>query len=105
MSETTTGPTTTERASGNIFIRECRLPKAGDILPLHVHRYDHTMDFTRGRAIVRTITEQGVTCEKELAAGADYLVPAGVKHEITALTDDVLFKCIFVHRDAVGKIE
>jgi quercetin dioxygenase-like cupin family protein len=99
-----TGPSTNDRASGNIFIRECSLPKKGDVLPLHIHKYDHTMFFMQGRAVVRTITEQGVTAEKELTAPADFLVPAGVKHEITALTDDVLFNCVFPHRDAIGKV-
>jgi mannose-6-phosphate isomerase-like protein (cupin superfamily) len=98
------GPTTNERASGNIFIRECHIPKRGEVLPLHVHAYDHTMFFMRGRATVKTITGQGVTDEKELNAPADYLVPAGVRHEITALSDDVQFNCVFVHRDAVGTI-
>lgn len=98
------GPTTNERASGNIFIRECRLPNEGDVLPFHIHKYDHTMFFMNGRARLRTILENGEGSTLELEAPTDTLVPKGVKHEITALTDDVLFHCVFPHRDAVGKV-
>jgi quercetin dioxygenase-like cupin family protein len=103
MSEST-GPSTIERASGNIFIRECRLPNAGDVLPFHIHRYDHTMFFMSGRARLRTITEDGSGSIVELEAPAETLVPKGIKHEITALTDDVMFCCVFPHRDAVGRV-
>lgn len=97
-------PTTTERASGNIFIRECRLPKAGGILPFHIHAYDHTMFFMRGRARLRTITLNGSDEVFELEAPDEHLVPKGVRHEIEALTDDVLFHCVFPHRDALGRV-
>lgn len=97
-------PSTTERVSGNIFIRECRLPFAGDVLPFHVHNYDHTMFFVQGKAVLRTMDADGIKSEQELSAPADTVVPKGVKHEITAITDDVLFHCVFPHRDAVGKV-
>lgn len=62
------------------------------------------MFFMRGRALLKTITKDGIETRRELEAPFDTLVPKDVKHEITALTDDVLFCCVFPHRDAVGRV-
>lgn len=99
-----TEPTVNERVSGNIFIRDCRLPKVGDMIPCHVHTYDHTMFFMAGKVKVRSIEPNGDESDRVLEAPIDALVPKGVKHEITALTDDVWFACVFPHRDALGKV-
>ena len=93
-------PVTSERVSGNIFIRDCYLKSKGDVLPFHVHSYDHTMFFKKGRAKL-TI---GENIERIMEAGDDLLVEKGTSHKIQALTDGVEFACVFVHRDAVGKI-
>ena len=97
-------PTTTERASGALFIRECELPSAGNVLPTHAHKYDHTMFFMSGRALLTTTLPDGTVCEYQLEAPTTHLVEKGIRHKILALTDDVRFSCVFVHRDAVGKV-
>lgn len=96
--------TTSERTSGNIFIRECRLQRSGDVISAHVHKYDHTMFFMRGKAVVATIAIGGSRSERTVEAPCDLLVEKNIKHEITAVTDDVLFSCVFPHRDFSGQV-
>lgn len=93
-----------ERRSGALFMRDVSLPLAGESLPGHAHRYEHTMMFMSGKAKV-TVKRLGKEDEaSEIQAPADMVVEAGAIHAIEALTDDVFFTCVFVHRDGDGKI-
>lgn len=94
----------TERHSGNIFIREVKLPQIGDAIPGHVHNYDHTMFFMSGRAMVKTTFADGHVEEAEIEAPSDTLVLKNTLHGVEALTDDVYFCCVFPHRNAAGDV-
>lgn len=96
--------TVTERRSGNLFIRDCVCEKKGDYIRPHCHTYDHTMFFKRGAATIKELRMDGAEIIKQVRAGDDLLMPAGVRHEIAADTDDVMFSCVFPHRDAVGRV-
>jgi quercetin dioxygenase-like cupin family protein len=94
----------TERISANIFIREVHLAKKGDSIPGHIHRYDHTMFFMKGKAKLRVIQPDGSETVTEIAAPVDVLVEKQARHEITAVSDNVYFCCVFPHRDMQGNI-
>lgn len=96
--------TITERQSGNVFIREVKLPSVGDAIPSHCHKYDHTMFFMKGKGKITTTRMDGSIEKSVIAAPADVLVEKGVLHGVEALTSNVYFCCVFPHRDSVGTI-
>lgn len=87
-----------ELACGNIYIRTNTLDKGG-VVKAHAHNFDHTMfvcsgsvSVTAGDAVVR------------VAAPDFLLVRAGVRHEIEALEDGVMFRCVYAHRTPQGDV-
>lgn len=116
-----------EHASGNIFLRHVRLERAGGQVHGHRHTFDHTTIVIRGRVRVRAKPctcsprfrhedancgcppdESPCTChpmiEQAFDAGEHFLVKKHWVHEITALTDDVFFMCVYAHRNAQGEV-
>lgn len=94
-----------EVVSGNIFIRPVHLDKTGDVLQGHTHNFDHTSFFVQGDVKLELTTPDGEYIEtKEFHAPAFFLIKANVRHQITALTDDVIFWCVYSHRNAQGEI-
>lgn len=94
----------TERSQGSILIRDCKLPNKGDVIEGHTHKYDHTMFFMSGKAKVTCHTNQGIGEEFEIEAPADMFIDKNIRHEITALTNNVFFCCVFPHRDMTGNV-
>jgi hypothetical protein len=98
-----------EYASGNIFLRRVQLAKAGDVLHGHTHNFDHTTFVVRGAVRVVATCEGGCMKPKvqDFGEGQEFrhfLVQKHWTHEITALTDDVEFYCIYSHRTPQGDV-
>lgn len=91
-----------EFVSGNIFIREMRFDKAGDVVEGHAHNFDHTTYVSRGALRFET---DGKSIEKHAADGRNWaLIKAGVKHRIVALEDNSMGHCIYAHRTPQGEV-
>lgn len=95
---------TTERISGNLYLRPVELKTAGDVLPGHKHRFSHTTFVVRGRVKVVASYDATPRMEKEFGPGEHFLVKQDWTHQITALTDDVFFMCIYSHRTPQGEV-
>lgn len=97
-----------EYASGNIFIREMRFEKAGDIVDGHTHNFDHTTYVSKGALQIDKLDADGVILKSVIKRASDgynwVLIEAGVSHRLTALEDGSLGHCIYAHRDPQGEI-
>jgi quercetin dioxygenase-like cupin family protein len=91
-----------EYVSGNIFIREMRFEKAGDVVDGHEHNFDHTTYIAHGSLRVEKLDADGgviQSIEKSAKDGHNWvLIKAGVIHRITALEDSSIGHCIYSHR-------
>jgi quercetin dioxygenase-like cupin family protein len=92
-----------EWQSGNIFIRENRLAKTGDITNGHKHNFDHTTILMRGSVRITAKLDDG-NLIRDAKAPAYVLIKAGVEHEIVALEDDTVYWCVYSHRTPQGEI-
>lgn len=98
-----------EYACGNIYIREGRMEKAGDLVAGHGHNFDHTTYCARGAIRVESLNDDGsVKDSTELRADEAIkswaLIKRGVLHRLTALQDGSLYHCIYAHRTPQGDI-
>lgn len=93
---------------GPVGIRPTHLAKACEANVGHEHNYDHTTIVIRGRVKVlyrymqdgREVDGESV----EFGQGETIHIRAKVRHTITALTDNVLYYCVFSHRDFEGVV-
>lgn len=97
-----------EYECGNIFIREMRLEKAGNIIAGHEHNFDHTTYCARGAMRVESLNADGTvkdSTEIDADKGLSWvLILAGVRHRITALRDNTIGHCIYAHRTPQGEV-
>lgn len=97
-----------EYASGNIFIREMRFEKAGDIVDGHTHNFDHTTYVAKGALQIDKLDADGNVIKSIIKRALDgynwVLIEAGVCHRLTALEDNSMGHCIYAHRDPQGEI-
>ena len=97
-----------EYASGNIFIREMRFEKVGEVVIGHTHNFDHTTYVARGGLRIERLRDDNSverTVEKWAGEGFNWvLIKAQCKHRITALTDGAIGHCIYSHRNPQGEI-
>lgn len=95
-----------EYVSGNIYIREMALAKAGDIINGHTHNFDHTTYVVRGSVLVESLNADGTVKQSAIKRAQDghnwVLIKAGVKHRITALEDSCMAHCVYSHRTPMG---
>lgn len=95
-----------EYISGNIYIREMALEKAGDIVNGHTHNFDHTTYVVRGSVLVESLNEDGTVKQSAIKRAQDgqnwVLIKAEVKHRITALEDNCMAHCVYAHRIPMG---
>lgn len=95
-----------EYISGNIFLREMRLDRAGDVVEGHTHNFDHTTYVVRGAIQIETLGESA-TRSRVIKASDGFnwvLIKADVNHKITALEDNTLAHCIYSHRNPQGEV-
>lgn len=96
-----------ELVSGNVFIREMRFQKAGDVVEGHTHNFDHTTYVARGALRIERLDGDQVvqSVEKRATDGRNWvLIKAGVCHRITALDDASIGHCIYAHRNPQGDV-
>lgn len=112
-----------EYVSGNVFVREMRFGKAGEIVNGHAHNFDHTTYVARGALRVDQLAapiqvgtdatgaptyEDGAilkTVVKRATDGYNWvLIKAGVHHRITALEDGSIGHCIYSHRNPQAEV-
>jgi quercetin dioxygenase-like cupin family protein len=97
-----------EYISGNIFIREMRLERAGDEIVGHRHNFDHTTYVAAGALRIDQLDDDGAvlrSVEKRATDGHNWaLIKAGVAHRITALMDGSIGHCIYAHRNPQGDV-
>ncbi len=96
-----------ELVSGNVFIREMRFQKAGDVVEGHKHNFAHTTYVARGALRIERLEGDEVvqSVEKRATDGRNWvLIKAGVCHRITALDDQSIGHCIYAHRNPQGDV-
>jgi quercetin dioxygenase-like cupin family protein len=85
---------------GNIWVRQNILEKEGDSHLGHKHHFDHVTLLVKGKIKV----EVKGNSEKEFTAPTFVVIRKELEHKITALTDDVLYYCIFALRNLDGDV-
>lgn len=97
-----------EYVSGNIYVREGFLDKAGDFVDGHTHNFDHTTYIARGKVKIEQLDEDGKVVKevtKDSSMGRNWvLIKKDVHHRLTALTDNSLYHCIYSHRTPQGEV-
>lgn len=98
-----------EHVLGNIFVRPMTFGgKAGTVVEGHEHNFDHTTYVVRGAVRIERLAVDGAVervVDKRATDGHNYLlIKAGVRHRLTALTDDALAHCIYAHRTPQGDV-
>ena len=97
-----------EYASGNVFIREMRFDKAGDVVQGHAHNFDHTTYCARGAMRIESLHADGSvkdSTEIDADKGMNWaLIKAGVTHRITSLRDGTIGHCIYAHRTPQAEV-
>lgn len=92
-------------AYANIWVRRKIFDGIGDEIKGHKHHYDHLSILSSGKVrvdIINPITKELV--QKEYEAPATIIVRKDYFHNVTALSDDVTWYCIFAHRDIDGNV-
>lgn len=85
---------------GNIWVRQNILEKAGDLHPGHKHHFDHVSLLVSGRV---RVTVDGYE-PKEFSAPTFVVIKKEHNHKFEALTDNVLWYCVFALRDVNGDV-
>lgn len=86
---------------GNIWVRSHHYKKAGDTNGGgHYHRFDHVTLLATGSVKVEVDGHE----PKEFNAPTFIVISKNHKHKITALTDDVVYYCVFAIRDIDGEV-
>lgn len=97
-----------EYVSGNIYVREMRFERAGDIVDGHAHNFDHTTYVAHGMLRFELLDDAGnvvKSVEKNASDGFNWvLIEAGKVHRITALEDGSMGHCIYSHMSPQGDI-
>jgi quercetin dioxygenase-like cupin family protein len=93
-----------EWVSGNVLIRPNKMEKTGDVIHGHTHNFDHTTILFRGAFRIKAKLANGTEIVREAKAPAHFLIRADVEHEITALSDDTEFWCVYAHRTPQGDV-
>ena len=85
---------------GNIWVRMNALDKAGDSNEGHKHHFDHVSLLTKGSVEVEV---EGYP-PKQFTAPTFIIIKKEHNHKFTALTDDVVYYCVFALRDIDGNV-
>lgn len=95
---TTVFRTNTYEVDG-LFIAQMTLPKAGMRIAQHSHCYEHLTMLTHGR-----VRCHGPDGDQDFTAPFGITIPANVKHQFTALSDNVFLLCIH-NTSRTGRLE
>ncbi len=83
----------------NIWVRQKRFTRKGQMIGGHKHDYDHMSLLAEGS--VKVIADGN---ERIFHAPAFLIVRKDVIHDVEALTDNVSWFCLFANRDADGNV-
>ncbi len=83
----------------NIWIRQKKFLTKGQMIGGHTHRYDHMSLLASGKVKVEA---NGV--EHEYEAPAFLIIRKDVVHNVTALSEGVVWFCLFANRDVEGEV-
>jgi hypothetical protein len=85
---------------GNIWVRQNVLDLAGESHEGHKHYFDHVTLLVKGSVQI----EVDGNPVKEFTAPTFIVIKKELEHKITAITDDVLYYCVFALRDMDGNV-
>jgi quercetin dioxygenase-like cupin family protein len=85
---------------GNIWVRQNTMEKSGVSHPGHQHHFDHVTLLVKGNVKVDVEGQPS----KEFHAPTFIVIRKELEHKITALTDDVLYYCVFALRNLDGEV-
>lgn len=85
---------------GNVWVRQNVLTEAGTETQRHKHHFDHVSLLCSGKVKVEV---EGFPAT-EFTAPTFIVVKAEHSHKFTALTDDVVWYCVFALRDEDGNV-
>lgn len=85
---------------GNIWVRQNSIDKAGDSFDGHKHHFDHVTLLVQGKILVEVDGYE----PKEFVAPTFVVIKKDKQHKITALTDNVIYYCVFALRDHDGEV-
>ena len=83
----------------NVWVRQKIFTKVGEEIGGHKHKYDHLSILAKGEVQLRVDDQV-----KVFHAPTFIVIPKDRVHNVTALTDDVLWYCVFAHRDINGEV-
>lgn len=78
----------------NVFIKQMRFAKAGDIEQGHSHCFDHLTLLASGKLRLTALGKS-----TDFIAPHHIFIKAGVEHELMALEDETVAHCIHAIRD------
>ena len=85
---------------GNIWVRQNVLQYAGDSTGGHIHLFDHVSLLATGTVEVQIDDNS----PKQFTAPTFIVIKKERPHRFTAITDDVLWYCVFAIRDVDGEV-
>jgi len=85
---------------GNIWVRQNTIDEAGESHAGHQHKFDHVTLLTKGKVQIEVEGNPA----KEFSAPTFIVIRKDLNHKITALTDDVLYYCVFALRNLDGDV-
>lgn len=85
---------------GNIWVRQNILINRGDVQPGHKHNFDHVSLLVSGRV---RVTVKGYE-PKEFSAPTFIVIKKEHNHKFEALSDNVIWYCVFALRDIDGNV-
>lgn len=85
---------------GNIWVRQNVLENAGESTQGHYHLFDHVSLLAQGTVEV----EVEGNPPKQFTAPTFIVIKKERPHKFTAITDDVLWYCVFAIRDVDGDV-
>lgn len=88
----------------NVWVRQKLFSEVGETIGGHKHHYDHLSILAKGKAKVELKKDNGEVVTKEFTAPTFIVIRKEHIHNVTALTDDVLWYCIFANRDIDGNV-
>ena len=84
---------------GNIWVRQNTMEKSGEVFPGHKHHFDHVTLLAKGSIEVEVNGYE----PKKFEAPTFVIIRKEHEHKITALTDDVIYYCVFALRNMDGE--
>lgn len=83
----------------NVYVRAFRLKRAGTCIVGHAHPYAHISILTRGKAKVTVNGKDNIYDAEATEWPVLVYIEKDLRHEITALSDGVIWCCIHAQRN------